>query len=125
MIVNSGSEVVSMIGDTNIYFINPNDRSMAEIEIMIGEEDHRGKGKGKEALLLMIRFVIDLVKIEKLIAKIKIENEVSRKLFESLGFVQQEKSDFFQEVTYIWIKDDSSNLVNILQSTNHIQYKLL
>jgi N-acetyltransferase 9-like protein len=119
-------EVASMIGDVNIFLNDPNDLSVGEIEIMIAEEDHRGKGKGKEALLLMLRFAIELIKIEKMVAKIKMDNKTSIKLFERLGFVKESQSDYFREFTYSWIKKDNSlGLINILQNTNHIQYELL
>lgn len=45
-----------MIGDTNIFLIDPDDRTTAEIDIMIAEASYRSKGRGKEATLLMLRY---------------------------------------------------------------------
>ncbi|XP_054715955.1 N-acetyltransferase 9-like protein isoform X2 [Uloborus diversus] len=59
---------------------------------------HRCKGKGREALLLMMRYGVDVLNVDKFIAKIKANNERSLKLFESIGFVQIGKSEIFQEI---------------------------
>ena len=45
-----------MIGDINIFFTDPNDPSVAEIEIMIAESHSRGKGHGYEACALMMYY---------------------------------------------------------------------
>lgn len=46
----------AMVGDTNLYFNDPYNKSCAEIEIMIAEKSDRGKGYGREAVLLMLRY---------------------------------------------------------------------
>lgn len=49
-------EVKSMVGDTNIFLKEENGAVIGEIEIMIAEICARGKGLGKEAVLLMLRY---------------------------------------------------------------------
>lgn len=44
-----------MIGDTNMFFLDKS-LSHAEVEIMIAETDARGKKRGWEAMLLMLRY---------------------------------------------------------------------
>lgn len=52
----SKDEIKEMVGDTNI-FLRTNDAVLTgEVEIMIAEENARGKGLGKEALLMMLRY---------------------------------------------------------------------
>lgn len=48
--------VDAMVGDVNIFFTDPSDHSLAEIEIMIAETHFRGKGYGYEACLLMMLY---------------------------------------------------------------------
>lgn len=45
-----------MIGDTNLFLTDPDDRTVAEIEIMIAETAFRNSGKGKESTLLMLKY---------------------------------------------------------------------
>lgn len=47
-----------MIGDTNIFLQTDSEEICGEIEIMIAEKSARGKGFGKEAVLLMLRYGI-------------------------------------------------------------------
>ncbi len=52
-----------MIGDVNLFFNDNEDPHSAELEIMIAEEGARGKGIGKEALQLMMRYGIGDLKV--------------------------------------------------------------
>lgn len=46
-----------MIGDVNLFFNDPdNDKSFAEIEIMIAEEKYRRSGYGIEAIIIMMAY---------------------------------------------------------------------
>lgn len=88
-----------MIGDTNIFLPDPNNTSLGEAEIMIAELSARGKGRGSEAMLLMLCFGIQNLSIREYQVKISFENETSLKLFQNLKFSEISRSDVFQEVT--------------------------
>ena len=94
-----------MVGDTNLFLQNieteENDGLHAEVEIMIAEKIERGKKLGYEALCMMISYGISQLNIKKFEAKIKCDNKPSIKLFQKLGFVESERSEVFNEVTYI------------------------
>lgn len=45
-----------MIGDTNLYLVEEDDCLTAETGVMIAERALRGGGRGKEAMLLMLRY---------------------------------------------------------------------
>ncbi|KAH6943569.1 hypothetical protein HPB50_024342 [Hyalomma asiaticum] len=93
-------EVEAMIGDVNLFF-NDQDRPRdAEIEVMIAESSQRQKGRGKEAIHLMMRYGVEELQVTAFSAKIKLSNEVSRSLFEKIGFSLVSTSSVFQEATY-------------------------
>lgn len=48
-----------MIGDTNLYFNDLDEPHTAECEIMIAEEQARGRRIGWEAMILMLRYGTD------------------------------------------------------------------
>lgn len=105
----------AMIGDTNLfinqdYFLTGSDDEstqqdlhdetiIAEAEIMIAESEARGKGFGKEALLLMLKYGTELG-IQEFVSKIGFDNTASQNLFSKLKFVEQSRSDVFQEIAY-------------------------
>lgn len=45
-----------MIGDTNLFFNDSQQPNIAEIEIMIADEASRGKKRGWESVLLIMRY---------------------------------------------------------------------
>lgn len=90
-------ELKSMIGDTNLFL--DEDGKCAEAEIMIAEPFARGKKRGWEAMLLMLRYGEEYLGITKYEVKIKMDNVPSIKMFEKMGFIEVSKSDVFQEVT--------------------------
>ena len=59
------SEVEAMVGDTNLFLGEVEEEEgesrVAEAEIMIAEEGARGKGLGREAMLLMLRSSIPTI----------------------------------------------------------------
>lgn len=105
-----------MIGDTNLflnqdYFIAETDDDncqdhieneiiTAEAEIMIAEKTARGKGYGKEALLLMLKYGQSQLGIQEFVAKIGYDNDASQHLFKKLQFEEHSRSDVFEEITF-------------------------
>ncbi|XP_006814750.2 N-acetyltransferase 9-like protein [Saccoglossus kowalevskii] len=85
---SKNSEIDCMCGDVNLFFNSQDDNSTAEIEIMIAENSCRGKGFGKEALLLMMNYGIQELKVRTYTAKIGCQNENSLALFKKIGFTQ-------------------------------------
>ncbi|KAE9588940.1 hypothetical protein Lal_00012633 [Lupinus albus] len=89
----------AMVGDVNIFMNDLDDPHIAEIEIMIAEPNSRGKGLGKESVMMMMAFAIEKHGINVFQVKIGESNEASINLFKKLGFVQTSHSNIFKEVT--------------------------
>ncbi|KAG8193912.1 hypothetical protein JTE90_011467 [Oedothorax gibbosus] len=90
------NEIDSLIGDVNLYLNDP-DVTTAEIEVMIADSAHRSKGKGKEALLYMLRYGMEKLSIKTFVAKIKWGNSQSLKLFSNIGFTETAQIAIFKE----------------------------
>uniref|UniRef100_M1BV21 N-acetyltransferase n=2 Tax=Solanum tuberosum TaxID=4113 RepID=M1BV21_SOLTU len=88
-----------MVGDVNIYMNDLDDPQMAEVEIMIAEPKSRGKGLGKESVLVMMTFAVDNFKIHTFRVKIGELNQASLSLFQKLGFNETSYSKIFNEMT--------------------------
>ncbi|XP_015109799.1 uncharacterized protein LOC107036373 [Diachasma alloeum] len=97
----TNDEIVSMIGDTNLYFNDPDDIHASECEIMVAEETARGRKMGWEAIILMLRYGVEVLKVSKYSAKIKMDNEKSIRMFQKLKFTEASRSEVFQEITLL------------------------
>ncbi|KDP29890.1 hypothetical protein JCGZ_18459 [Jatropha curcas] len=97
--VHGNSHVEAMIGDVNIYMNDLDDPQLAEIEIMIAEPKSRGKGLGKESVLMMMAYAIQNIGIHLFRAKIGESNGTSLNMFRKLGFQEVSYSEIFKEVT--------------------------
>ncbi|XP_010467037.1 PREDICTED: N-acetyltransferase 9-like protein [Camelina sativa] len=91
--------IEAMTGDVNIYMNDVDDRKVAEVEIMIAEARSRGKGLGKESVLMMMAYGVKNLEIHKFTAKIGDSNTASLSLFRKLGFEESSYSNIFKEVT--------------------------
>ncbi|XP_011312705.1 N-acetyltransferase 9-like protein isoform X2 [Fopius arisanus] len=100
MYSRTNNEIESMIGDTNLYFNDADDGHAAECEIMIAEEKARGRKFGWEAMILMLRYGIEVLKVSKYSAKIKMNNEKSIRMFEKLKFTEVSRSEIFKEISF-------------------------
>ncbi|XP_057735759.1 GCN5-related N-acetyltransferase 9 [Arachis stenosperma] len=101
--------VEAMVGDVNIFMNDLDNPHMAEIEVMIAEPKSRGKGLGKESVLIMMAFSIESLGINVFRVKIGESNEASLNLFKKLGFVQTSYSNIFREVTLEWQVSELKN----------------
>lgn len=95
-----------MIGDTNLFFANADDKLCAEAEIMIAEPWARGRKCGWEAMLLMLLYGITHLNVKQYIVKVSYHNEISTTMFHSMGFIEISRSQVFQEVTMSKIVED-------------------
>lgn len=92
------SEVDRMIGDVGAIFelillhcsdvglqvnlfLNDENKGNAEIDVMIGLKREWGKGFGKQAVLMMMKFGIQHLSVTRFFAKINSENTASLGLF--------------------------------------------
>lgn len=105
--VHGEPHVEAMAGDVNLYMNDLDDFQTAEIEIMIAEPQSRGRGLGKESVLLMMVFAVEHLDIHTFRAKIGESNVTSLHLFRSLGFKDITYSEVFKEVTLELSADDS------------------
>ena len=97
---DSGDEVTAMVGDTNLFI---NGEGEAEAEIMIAEQEARGKKMGWEAMMLMLRYGVEMLNISRFEVKIKTDNIASVKMFSKLGFEEQSRSEVFNEITSVLV----------------------
>ncbi|XP_078426939.1 alpha/beta-tubulin-N-acetyltransferase 9 isoform X3 [Cetorhinus maximus] len=91
-----------MVGDVNLFLTDPEDTTVAEIEIMIAGVTKLG--------------------IKKFQAKINLENTISIAMFQNFHFKEVSISDMFQEVT-LWLTVDNCRRKWLLEQTNHIEEK--
>lgn len=71
-----------LIGDINMFMHDSDDRSIAEIEVMIAVPAYWRKGYGHLALCMMMRYGVECLNITKFFAKISETNFSSIILFE-------------------------------------------
>ncbi|XP_012265274.2 N-acetyltransferase 9-like protein [Athalia rosae] len=119
------SEIDAMIGDTNLFFNNSDERGTAEAEIMIADEKSREKRMGWEAMILMLRYGFEKLKVNKYQVKISMDNEKSLRMFSKLKFHEVERSSVFQEITFTkdceedWIKWLVSETADAIRDENY------
>ncbi|XLR42645.1 hypothetical protein S83_027305 [Arachis hypogaea] len=83
----------------------------------------RGKGLGKESVLIMMAFSIESLGINVFRVKIGESNEASLNLFKKLGFVQTSYSNIFREVTLEWQVSELKNEEMVGLSATMIKHK--
>ncbi|XP_068120620.1 alpha/beta-tubulin-N-acetyltransferase 9 [Hyperolius riggenbachi] len=91
-----------MVGDVNLFIVDPENTSLAEIEIMIAEPAYRGKGLGEESVRLMLFYGASTLKTTIFQAKIGQENIKSVQLFSKFHFEEVSLSAVFKEITMQW-----------------------
>lgn len=95
-------EIVSLVGDTNLFLSQDPDTNerVAEAEIMIAESAARGKGYGWEAMLSMMKYATETLSIDKFEAKIGMDNEKSVQMFKKMQFREVKRVEVFREITF-------------------------
>ncbi|KAJ2306610.1 N-acetyltransferase 9 [Coemansia sp. RSA 2706] len=108
-----------MIGDVNIYLNNADNPHEAELEVMIAEEAHAGKGIATEVLRLMMGYAVSDIGVDDFVVRIKEYNSASIHIFENkLGFVETERAPVFKEVT-LRRKVDDGLKASLAEWTGH------
>ena len=74
-------EIRSMVGDVNLFLNDPEDRTVAEIDVMIAEPGSRRQGLGEETVSLMMGYGADRLGVRLFVAKIHETNAASLHLF--------------------------------------------
>ncbi|UKZ46168.1 hypothetical protein TrVGV298_000367 [Trichoderma virens] len=110
-------------------------RLTGEVDVMIANTQHRGKGVGEAAVRSILTYIrkhlpeilkeyaqgekLDVEKIQLvgLMAKIKQENVGSRGLFKKLGFRQEGEANYFGEVKMVmdWVTSEGEDMVEGLE----------
>lgn len=67
---------------------------------MIAESNARGKRFGWESMLIMLKYGVEDIKINKFVVKIGQENLNSISMFEKMKFEEVGRSEVFKEITF-------------------------
>ncbi|KAI4340992.1 hypothetical protein MLD38_025774 [Melastoma candidum] len=115
--VRGDPHIEAMVGDVNVYMNDVDDSKVAEVEIMIAEPKSRGKGLGKESVLMMMAFAVKNFGMRSFCVKIGDSNTASLSLFRNLGFEDSSYSEVFKEVT-LELEVTETKLKELLQILN-------
>ncbi len=63
----------------------------AEIHIKLACDSHRGKGYGTDAVLALIKYAFENLRLNCIYCRVKEDNVASQKMFEKCGFTQEGK----------------------------------
>ena len=75
---------------------------VAEINLMIADQQSRRKGIAREAITIFSNYITENVRnIRMFVAKIQMHNAGSIKLFESLGYSELKRVECFNEIHFI------------------------
>ena len=103
------SDTDAMVGDVNLFFTDSDDRSSAELEVMIAESAEQRKGLGLAASASMMLYAVEQLGVRQFTVKIGRTNEKSLRMFkEKLNFEQVSLSEVFDEVTLQLIINDDT-----------------
>ena len=91
-------ETECLIGDINLFIDFEN--LSGEINLMVAEEEQRGKSFGKSAYDAFLYYVVKCLKLNEIIAKISESNLASIAFFTKLGFKEVSRASVFSEITF-------------------------
>jgi len=80
-------------------------KKVANIFILIGEDDYRGKGFGKLAMNYLINFGFKELKLNRLELEVNLDNLPALNLYKKIGFREEKRSD--TEAKFFLDKKDS------------------
>ncbi|XP_040827133.1 N-acetyltransferase 9-like [Ochotona curzoniae] len=106
----------------NLFFTDPGDPTLREVQVIIAESSCRGKGLGAEAALMMLSYGVTKLGLTMFEAKIGQGNEPSLRMFRKLHFEQVALSSVFQEVTLRLTMSESQQRW-LLEQTSHVEEK--
>lgn len=111
-------EVSRMVGDVNLFMHDRDDRSNAEIDIMIAEKAYRGRGLAFDTVRMMMKFALENLQVTRFFAKIGAANSGSLALFRKLGYSEVAFVEAFQEYEFEYLCRDVP-VVEIVSGVNY------
>lgn len=96
------------VGDVNLFLNDHDDRTAAEVEVMVADATSRRSGIASTAIALMLAWAASTVGLTRAVAKIGRDNAASLALFDRLGFARCGGSDVFREDHTEWRADSES-----------------
>ena len=114
IVLKENNELVGNIGFNNVDLIH---RSAA-LNIIIGEEEKRGQGYGKEAIKLLLEYGFNNLNLNNVMLKVYSFNRGAIKMYESLGFKKfgtrhnsyYFKGKFYDEIQMEILKEEYTEL---------------
>ena len=113
--------ISAMVGDCNLFLSSedddedsttPSHYQQAELDIMIAEQEFRGRGLGREASLLMMLYGTKELNLQRFFSKINEDNTASRFLFEhKLGFAECNYASCFKQYEYERREDTPDDMI--------------
>ncbi len=90
-----------LIGNCSLFKIDNKNRS-AELGILIGEPDYRGKGFGTDAMQVLLRFAFTEANLNRVSLHVFGYNEHAIRAYEKIGFVHEgrERQAIWRENAY-------------------------
>jgi RimJ/RimL family protein N-acetyltransferase len=97
-----GTQYLGNVWLHNIHWINRN----AELRILLGAPEYRGKGHGTKACLLLLRFAFEKLGLQKVYLYVSAVNPRAFRAFEKAGFQEEGhlKSEFFVDGQFVDVK---------------------
>ena len=109
-IILAGDAAGVPVGDCNLFLLMDaasdeeatEEGQSIEVEVMVAETEHRGKGLATEALRLIMKYAVASLspKPVRFVAKILEKNAPSKALFEKIGFKVFKEVKAFEEIHY-------------------------
>lgn len=114
IVLKESDELIGNCGFDEIDLIHQN----AKLSILIGEEEKRGQGYGKEAIKLLLEYGFNNLNLNNIMLNVYSFNTRAIKVYESLGFKKfgtrhkshYFKGKFYDEIQMEILKDEYSEI---------------